>query len=409
MDSYIEIDYIKINQPIGTFYIGCIQWNDLIKIANADIRKIQEEDNKSDSFDSYLGIQRKISPSRIREIGEYVNTIDSTFPTSIILHIESAIKFLNGKPIEEFDVDVIEQNLDKIESIENIIIDQNQKKLKIRVNEKVARILDGQHRIEGLRFGFRNHSETSISEYELNVTIFVDLDIDDQAQIFSVINKAQTKVNKSLVYDLYEYAKTRSPQKTSHDIVRLLNRMPESPFYKKIKILGTAENKNMETIAQATFVELIQIYISKDPMKDRDDLKRKSLFGNNKLPLLHSESDKNKWIFRNLFILEKDEIIMNTIWNFFKNVQNKWPISWDSNTEGNILNKSTGIIALMKFIRPAIISLNKQEQIVKYEDFKFIFDRIDLPDNSFTKDRYIPGSSGQSFLLKALKEKSNIS
>jgi len=406
MSNYIEIDFLKLDQPIGTFYIGTINWIDLIKIANADIRKIHEEDRKSDSFDSYLGIQRKISPKRIKEIGSYVTTVDSTFPTSVILHIDSDVKLLDGKLLTEHDADYIEDNLDRVEVISNISIDENTRKLRIRNNDKVARILDGQHRIEGLRYGLKN--DLFSTPYELNITIFVDLDIDDQAQIFSVINKAQTKVNKSLVYDLYEYAKTRSPQKTSHDIVRLLNKMDDSPFYKKIKILGTAENKELETLAQATFVELIQTYISSDPMKDRDFLKRKPLIGSNKIPKLTASSDIRKWIFRNLFATEKDEVIMKIIWNYFKNVQNKWPSSWDNNTQGNILNKSTGLIALMKFLRPAILKLNKLDQLVTYEDFEQIFNQIQLEDGSFTKDVYVPGSSGQSALLRTLKDHSGI-
>jgi hypothetical protein len=184
--------------------------------------------------------------------------------------------------------------------------------------------------------------------------------------------------------------------------------MPESPFYKKIKILGTAENKVLETIAQATFVELIQTYISKDPMRDRDELKRKSLFGSHKLSLLTNDSEKKKWIFRNLFIQEKDEVIMNIIWNFFKNVQDKWPSAWQNNTEGNILNKSTGLIALMKFLRPVVINLNTMDSNISYEQFKTIFDKINIADDSFSKDTYVPGSSGQSKLLKELKAHSGL-
>lgn len=404
--TYIDINYIKVQQPIGTFYIGVINWLDLIKIANADIRKIHDEDLKSDSFDSYLGIQRKISPNRIKEIGSYVNTVDSTFPTSVILHIDKSIKLLDDQPLETHDPVYVENNLHRIVSIDNIIIDEVTQKLKIRNDEKVARILDGQHRIEGLRFGLENVS--AVPTFELNITIFVNLDIDDQAQIFSVINKAQTKVNKSLVYDLYEYAKTRSPQKTSHDVVRLLNKMPDSPFYKKIKILGTAENKELETLAQATFVELILAYISKEPMKDRDFLKRKTLIGKNKLPLLTIEAEKQKWIFRNLFASEKDETIVNILWNYFKNVQDKWPLSWNNITEGNVLNKSTGLIALVKFLRPAILYLNKVDEPVSYEEFKTVFDKITLEDQSFIKETYVPGSSGQSKLLKVLKEQSGL-
>lgn len=405
--QYIELDFIEIRQPIGTFYIGKMGWVDLIKIANADIRKIHEEDGREDSFDSYLGIQRKISPKRIEEIGDYVKTMDATFPTSIILHINSLTKSIDGKPLEDFDVDYVEENMDKIEEVENIIFAEDVRKLRIRESEKIARILDGQHRIEGLRHGFENASPENIPNFELNVTIFVDLDIDDQAQVFSVINKAQTKVNKSLVYDLYEYARHRSPQKTAHDIVRLLNKMPDSPFFRKIKILGTAES-NKETIAQATFVELILAYISREPMKDRDVLKRKVVFGKSKLELLQDPNQIQKLIFRNLFIREKDEVILNTIWNYFKVVQDKWPNSWDGNTEGNILNKSTGVISLMKFLRPAVNKVDEYERVIKYEEFKEIFDSIDLSDDTFTRERYIPGSSGQSALLKDLKNGSGL-
>jgi len=403
--KYIDLEFIEITQPIGKYYIGKINWNELIIIADADIRKIHEEDRKNDSFDSYLGIQRKISPNRIREIGGYVNTVDATFPTSIILHINSTTRLLDSKDLTEFDNEYIENNIERIEEVSNVIFDKTSRTLKIRASEKVARILDGQHRLEGIRNGFQNLFSEKAPTFELNVTIFVDLDIDDQAQIFSVINKAQTKVNKSLVYDLYEYAKSRSPQKTSHDIVRLLNRLEGSPFHKKIKILGTAENKSLETIAQATFVELLLSYISMDPMNDRDILKRKSIFGE-KLKLLSNEHDLSKLVFRNLFIAEKDEIIMRSIWNYFKVVEDKWPNSW--NGEGNILNKSTGISALFRFMRPVINSIGKYDSAIEYDEVKQIFDQIKLADSSFTKEVYIPGSSGQSLLFKELKEQSGI-
>jgi DGQHR domain-containing protein len=400
--NYIELDYIMLVQPIGTFYIASIPWKNLLKIAEADIRQIHKEDDKDDSFDSYLGIQRQLSGKRISEIGQYVTTVDATFPTSVILHIVSVSKYLNGEEInsdDDLSIDDVEQIVDVV----NIKIDTEKKKLLIRDAENIARILDGQHRIEGLRKGFESDSSHTASSFDFNVTIFVDLDIDDQAQIFSVINKAQTKVNKSLVYDLYDYAKTRSPQKTAHDIVRLLNRKIESPFYRKIKVLGTALDTELETVAQATLAELIIDYISKDPMKDRDILKRKTLFGYTKLKLSNDGEDLKKRIFRKLFIEEKDEIIMSIIWNYFKAVQEKWQNAWNGEIDGTILNKSTGIIALMKFLKPVYNAINKPDQIIPSQDFKNIFDTINLQDASFTRETYFPGSAGQSKLLKDLK------
>lgn len=407
MSEYITLPYIKVKQPIGDYFISSINYKDLIKIAEADIRKIDEEAQRDDSFDSYLGIQRKVSQNRVKEISEYVRTIDATFPTSIILHIESEEKFIHNKSISQYDPDYIDENIEDIEIIPNIIINADERVLMIRKNDKVARILDGQHRIEGLRQYILNYEDglfpEGLGDFDLNITIFIDLDIDDQAQIFSVINKAQTKVNKSLVYDLFEYAKFRSPQKTAHDVVRLLNRMEGSPFYKRIKILGTAENSELETIAQATFVELIIEYISINPMADRDVLKRSSFFKKHSLKRLESENEIKKYIFRNLFIDEKDEIIFQNIWNFFEAVREKWPTSWEENKAGSILNKSTGIIALMRFYRSVVHKLDIYEGLIRVEDFNRIFNSILIEDGAFSKEIYLPGSSGQSRLLKELK------
>lgn len=404
MNNYIEVPYIEVKQPIGIFYICSIKWQELLEIAAADIRQIDEESKKDNNFDSYLGIQRKISPNRIKEISKYVRTIDATFPTSIILHIDSTIETIDEEGISKFPPDVIEKRLDEIQTTENIKIDKESHKLFIRKNDKVAQILDGQHRIEGLRASYNNPDlfTEELTDFDLNVTIFVDLDIDDQAQIFSVINKAQTKVNKSLVYDLFEYAKNRSPQKTSHDIVRLLNRKEGSPFYRRIKILGTADNKDLETIAQATFVELIMGYISQNPMEDRDALRRRSVFGKKTLSKLTDQNQIEKYIFRNLFIDDKDEIIFQNIYNYFEVVKNKWPYSWENNIEGNILNKSTGLIALMRFIRPIINKIGIYEDVIEIDKFKQLFDLIKLEDGSFNKDAYVPGSSGQGKLFRDL-------
>jgi DGQHR domain-containing protein len=403
MDQFIEIDFITVTQPIGSFYIGCIDWRKLIEISEADIREIKKEDKTEGNFDSYLGIQRKRSASRIKEIAEYVKTIDASFPTSIILYIETTYETINGVRITELDQDYVDKNLDKVEVVVNLEVNNEDKKLRIRKDEKVAKILDGQHRIEGLKeamvkFGFDDR-------FDLNVTIFPDADIDDQAQIFSVINKAQTKVNKSLVYDLYDYAKFQSPQKTAHDIVRLLNKREDSPFYKKIKILGTAENKDTETIAQATFVELILKYISKNPMYDRDELKKQSLFNQRPLKKIESLEEKRKLIFRNLFIDKQDEKILRTIWNYFAVVQEKWPIAWnDTQIQGNILNRSTGVIALMRFLRYIVNDINDYENSIPKDTFRPYFDQINLQDLGFTSKEYLPGSSGQSKLLNRLLE-----
>ena len=81
----ISINCIEITQPIGNFYIGVMDHLDLLKISYADVRRLVDAE-----LDTYLGIQREVSPKRIKELQQYVQSIDATFPTSIILAISSA-------------------------------------------------------------------------------------------------------------------------------------------------------------------------------------------------------------------------------------------------------------------------------------------------------------------------------
>lgn len=400
MSGYIELPYIEVHQPIGSFYITSIGYKDLLAISYADIRKINEEASDNDNFDTYLGIQRQVSPARIKEIQKYVQTIDATFPTSVILHIQSKEEWVGNIKVRDMSDEEIDANKDNIHIVNNIWIDSDKKIMYIRKDESVAQILDGQHRLEGLRnFGGQSVDAGQMLVFDLNVTIFVDLDLDDQAQIFSVINKAQTKVNKSLVYDLYEYERYRSPQKTAHDVVRLLNKREDSPFYRKIKILGSAEDTEKETIAQATFAESIIKYISKDPMKDRDDLRRGGLFRRGTLEALPSK----RYVFRPFFIDQKDEFIVLNLMNYFNAVSERWPKAWQIKGEGNILNKSTGFLALMRLYKDIVNLINDYENVISQQQFFSFFSRIDMSESSFNRADFVPGSSGQSLLYHKMK------
>ncbi|KQC05005.1 MAG: hypothetical protein APR54_08570 [Candidatus Cloacimonas sp. SDB] len=371
-DEYIEVKCFPIIQPIGKFYIGVISWKDLNKISFADQRRIEKGET---NIENHFGIQRRLSTKRVKEIGEYVNFADATFPTSIILSVNS------------YDFDKNQRNIE-LSNLEyqgfNIPI------LKIRNDKNVALIIDGQHRIAGLK------KLSDSIDFDLNVTIFIDMDIEDQAMVFATINKAQTKVNKSLVYDLFEFSKSRSPQKTCHNIAKLLNRNEGSPFKDKIKMLGNAEDP-LETITQATFVESIIKYISKEPKIDRDRLKR-----GKKIKLLTGK-DLIFRPFQNFFANDEDSKIARIIFNYFKAVELKWPDAWLKVDRGNILNRSTGFIALMRFLRDAYNSFNRTNEIISIEEFSSIFKNIDLKDTEFNPENFIPGSGGQVALYNKLK------
>lgn len=376
----IRVPCIELKQPIGTFYIASIDYEALCKITHVDVRRIEQE--KRD-IETYLGIQRGLSKKRVKEISGYVNTVDACFPTGIILAV-------NGK-CAEYD----EENRELILSSYAAEADTDEESIGFG---KIANVLDGQHRIEGLRAFASNNAN-----FDINVSIFVDLDIAEQAYIFSTVNLAQTKVNKSLVYDLYDLAKSPSPQKLCHNIAVTLDRTPNSPFSERIKRLGSATpGRYNETLTQATFVRALMPYLSRDENKDRDLYLRKK-----KLTRADAK-DSEKMIFRNMMIENRDMDLTQVVFNYFSAVQERWPKAWASNGRGIMLNKTNGFKALMRFLRPAYLFLVGPGEIPSSDQFLEIFNKIDLTDDDFVIEEYKPGTSGEAKLYRTLLELSGI-
>ena len=370
----ITVKAIRVEQPIGVFYIPCLSREQLCAIASADVRRLDAELG----FETYLGIQRPLNRGRVKELQEYVWTVDATFPTSFIVAVD--------RKCAVWDPDKGELQLSEYFGSE-----ADEQDIPF---DKVANILDGQHRIAGL-LDFHTLS------FDLSVAIFVDIDIAEQALIFSTVNLTQTKVRKSLVYDLFELAKSRSPQKTCHNVAVVLDKSSESPFYQRIKRLGAATvGRTSETLTQAAFVESLLPYLSENARKDRDLLMRKKKIDGEataQMPL------------RGLFVEERDIDITKIVWNYFAAVEDRWPWGWGEVTEGNMLNRTNGFMALMRFFGVAYVDLaNPLGKVVSMAEFGKVLESIDIDQEGFTIDEYPPGTSGQVKLFKVLLEKSGL-
>ena len=236
----------------------------------------------------------------------------------------------------------------------------------------------------------------------MNVAVFVDIDIAEQALIFSTVNLTQTKVNRSLVYDLFELANSRSPQKTCHTIAVALDSASASPFYQRIKRLGAATKGRVnETLTQAAFVESLLPYLSTEPRKDRDLLIRgKKIDG----------EPTRRCPFRGLFANERDADITKIIWNYFAAVEDRWPVAWGRVDEGNMLNKTNGFMALMRLFGAAYIHLaTALGATVSKSQFDNIFKGVNLKDADFNTDTFPPGTSGQTKLFAQLLTETGLS
>ncbi|MCB8887952.1 DGQHR domain-containing protein [Vreelandella malpeensis] len=378
---------LRVQQPIGEFYIGAIDSRDLLEIATVDVREFSEGNPGS-----IAGIQRELSPSRLKSLREYVNLDYATFPTSIILAVDErcvSLREIANCP------SLLELLIDKYEGGEG------EKSIPL---EESAFVIDGQHRLAGLE----KRSDDK-EPFEVNVSIFVGADVADQAEIFSRVNLAQTKVNKSLMYDLLDYAKEDSPFKVAHDVVVALNNDEQvlekklnksGPFFRKIKRLGKrTPGIDNETLAQATVVNGILRHLPSGQEKERS----KSILG-----FSHKREPSENWknrIFVTFYRNKKPVYIFLNISNYFDAVRLRWGQAWESNEQGMILNKTTGFNALIRFLKDAFLEIVEEPRVVSVEEYLGIFNRIDLVDSDFNSEVYLPGSSGAGLLYKHLLEK----
>ncbi len=361
-----SVKAIRLKQPMGEFFIASIPAKRLVDIAFFDVRRMLKERD----VEEYLGIQRPLNKGRVQELGQYVNTVDASFPTAVILAVDERCASYDEATGEL----TLSNDVSPEEGREPILYRQ------------IAKVLDGQHRIAGLEhFAGEN--------FDINVSIFVDIELEDQAYIFSVVNLAQTKVNRSLAYDLFELAKARSPQKTSHNIAVALDRHEESPLHKRIKRLGTATAGRVnEVLTQAGVVEAVLPLISVDPIIDRDLLKRgKKLEKPSQAILLKAP-------LRSLFVEDRDVEILDVLWNYFSAVRGRWPTAWANTGQGSVLPRTNGFRALMRVFRPIYARLVPPGGVPTVQQYFQLFEKVNLVDEDFTVEKFKPGSSGEGEL-----------
>jgi DGQHR domain-containing protein len=369
-DFRIDLPCIRVSQPIGDFFVTSMPANILRQITFADVRQMQARE-----VDTYLGIQREVSPKRVKEIGHYVNTVDACFPTAVIVAVDGRCA--------EFDP---ARNILTLKSA--AASDDGG----LRINKlEIARVLDGQHRIEGLQ-----HLSGG-TQFDVNVSVFIDMDIENQAYLFSVVNLAQTKVQRSLAYDLFDYSQSRSPQKTAHNVSVALDRDESSPLYQKIKRLGVAtKGRFTETLTQATVVESLLPYLSADPVRDRDSFLRRQK------PKHATAEELRKQIFRNMFLEEKDLEIAEVVFNFFSAVRDRWGKAWTNMGDGAMLSKTNGFRAMMRVLRPAYLHCTTPGGVVSKDDFARLLASAKIDDAEFNTETFKPGTSGESALFHRL-------
>lgn len=372
----IRFPVTKVSQPIGDFYVGRMDAKSLIAISYTEIRRFIEG-----TQDKIAGIQRERSERRINDIKKYVNLDYATFPTSIIIAVEPECA-----EIESDTKDGETYSILKLLPFGSPNDDDH-----VPVN-RIAFIIDGQHRVAGLE-GLEEGRN-----FDVNVSIFIGASDADKAEIFARVNQSQTRVNQSLVIDLASFYEERGPVKFAHEVVLALNRDKDGPLFDKIKRLGKADpGKGMvQTLAQATVVKPIVEYISPDPETERNK-KYRGIFG--------ARRDIDAWekfVFQPFYDEDNDSGLFLCITNYFEAVKIRWPEPWDNTgvRAGVILNRTTGYAALMRFFRQVYLRHCKSGEVISKESCKEVFVQIQIRNEEFNKEIFLPGSSGVSALYR---------
>lgn len=339
----IKIPAIQVKQPLGIFYVVSMQADLLLGVAYSTPAKVLEAKEKGYTL---FGGQRGQRPERFKQIARYIDTVESAFPNSIII----------GANYHEDGT--LEEDEKKRWYIEKTVY-EDVYTLVIPTPEKLASVIDGQHRL----FAFNIAERKTMP---LLCSVYLDLPIPYHAYIFATINMNQKKVDKSLAYELFGFSLEQEPSETwapetfAVYLARILNTDKSSPFYGHIMI--GIEDKEQSvfvsnwTISMATIVDGIIKLISANPKLDRDAMHKISIFGGRHRSKLNWDS---RLPLRELFINVNDAAIFKILINYFSAINN---LFWSKASDRSYIRKTVGVQALFDILKLILLDYDFKQK-----------------------------------------------
>lgn len=398
--------FITIDQPAGRFYISKINAETLISISQSNTRS---------PYNS-TGIQRKINDDRVKEIAKYCESKTAMFPTPIILSGDSNyFKFYPEDKKGNCPDGDEEKNRDNdeiyYENLDFGYLDIDIKK--IQEDKRFLSIVDGQHRLAGIaQYGKDNDKA---KEFDLLAMFVFDTQAYQDAEIFSIINRNQKQVSRSLVYDLYGLTDEMTVEKFAHEIVKALNTEEYSLLKDRIKMLGYKIDsfneygeKIKQYVSQATIVDELISMISKNVYEDNQFISNGEAIKN---------PNDNKLILRKYFYNDDLYCAKAILIGFY----NAWIEKIkDKFSEDSIIFKTVGFITSLllfknlytrldindeisqKFKTNNRDDINKDEELVNMYKIKFLRLINNLDFDSVVLDSISSSRSGATKLFNIL-------
>ena len=243
-------------EPQHYFYVFSIKASTLRALSGIQRREANPNTRRDE-----IGIQRKHDKKRSKEIKMFLKhgypwssltptkQADPEFadmqkpgwiPTAVVINILRQDDQRRGKKVDSNDLIVIQPS----ERISNLELPASFNDSQEWAAQELPpiEVIDGQHRL----WAFDQKDEI---DFEIPVVAFHGLDISWQAYLFWVINIKPKKIDASLAFDMYPLLRNEDwlekgeehivyRETRAQELVEILWSYPESPWYKRIEMLG---------------------------------------------------------------------------------------------------------------------------------------------------------------------------
>lgn len=402
-DFPYETNALRVDQRLGTFYVVVLPSELLLQVAASDrMRATMKEDGSGYTLE---GTQRLIHDKRLNEIGAYINRVDSAFPNSIIVAAnydldtgldQGELEYMSseddGKPVDASRVWTITES------------EEGCHKLTIPSSEKLAAIIDGQHRL----FSFARADAAAMQDMNLLCSVFIDLPKALQAQIFATINSTQKRVDRSLTYELFGYNVSDeeeefwTPDKLAVFFTRKLGTDKESPLQGRIMVapkrdaaLDELAEKAKWRVSTAVIVDGILRLFSTNPKRDANLMRKDEASPRSEL----REGPRDRSPLRDVYIEGNDALIYRMVLNYLNASED---IFWSNASKDSFIFRTIGVQAIFDILRK-VAPQSVEAKDISVGFFKGLLEGARPID--FASERFRnPSGSGRTMIRRAIEE-----
>lgn len=235
---------VKFEQNGSTFYQGVARAGELVNTARVD-------EWKSDKSPEEQGYQRKPLPSHYNKIARYLVNEKKTskLPTTILLNLRIPAKFREVKVVEKGTLGILRLSAEDL---------------------KELYIVDGQHRVYGLKAAIEEFGEELYKDFPIPITIMEVAKKIDEVKQFHIINTTSKRVAtdlserllKELAFqDSSEEQKLKSEgidwKIKAMEIVDIVNSNVDSVWFERIQ-KPNEKKVGSVVVSQTSFVESLK-------------------------------------------------------------------------------------------------------------------------------------------------------